>query len=96
MYRLKGKLIEKGEIKSFGENNKTKMEFILKDSDSQFESLVKFEIYNGMIEMIKGTEINEEIEVDFNVRGNKYKDKYYTNLVAFRVFKNDSSKDFPF
>jgi hypothetical protein len=83
MYKFKGQLIEKSEIQNVGKT--TKLEFVIKDSSTQWENYAKFEIYGDHIQKLKYVNLNEEIEVVFNVKGRQYNDKVYTNLVAYNI-----------
>jgi hypothetical protein len=106
MYKFKGQLIEKSEIQNVGKT--TKLEFVIKDSSTQWENYAKFEIYGDHIQKLKYVNLNEEIEVVFNVKGRQYNGKVYTNLVAYnintdynkvhthQVSDNNSKNDLPF
>jgi hypothetical protein len=83
MYKFKGQLIEKSEIQNVGKT--TKLEFVIKDSSTQWENYAKFDIYGDHIQKLKYVNLNEEIEVVFNVKGRQYNGKVYTNLVAYNI-----------
>ena len=83
MYKFKGQLIEKSEIQNVGKT--TKLEFVIKDSSTQWENYAKFDIFGDHIQKLKYVNLNEEIEVVFNVKGRQYKGKVYTNLVAYNI-----------
>jgi hypothetical protein len=83
MYKFKGQLIEKSEIQNVGKT--TKLEFVIKDSSTQWENFAKFDIFGDHIQKLKYVNLNEEIEVVFNVKGRQYNGKVYTNLVAYNI-----------
>lgn len=83
MYKFKGHLIEKSEIQNVGKT--TKQEFVIKDSTTQWENYAKFDIFGDHIQKLKYVNLNEEIEVVFNVKGRQYNGKVYTNLVAYQI-----------
>ena len=39
---------------------------------------------------IKFNKVGQEVDVDFNVQTNEYKDKYYTSLQAWKIFKAEA------
>jgi hypothetical protein len=98
MYKFKGQLIEKSEIQNVGKT--TKLEFVIKDSSTQWENYAKFEIYGDNIQKLKYVNLNDTIEVVFNVKGRQYNDKVYTNLVAYNINvdnnNNSDNKNLPF
>jgi hypothetical protein len=98
MYKFKGHLIEKSEIQNVGKT--TKQEFIIKDSSTQWENFAKFDIFGDHIQKLKYVNLNDEIEVVFNVKGRQYNDKVYTNLVAYNINVNNNNnsdnKNLPF
>jgi hypothetical protein len=90
MYKFKGQLIEKSEIQNVGKT--TKLEFIIKDSTTQWENYAKFDIFGDHIQKLKYVDINEEIEVLFNIKGRQYNGKVYTNLVACNINTDYNNK----
>lgn len=90
MYKFKGKLIEKSDITNVGKT--TKQEFVLQDTSTQWENFAKFDIYGDKIQFLKHVNLNEEIEVSFNIKGRQYNGKTYTNLVAYLVNSDYNKK----
>lgn len=96
MYKFNGQLRERSEIQEVGKT--TKLEFVIHDNSSKWENFAKFEIYGDNIQKVKDLNLNDKVEVTFNVRGRQYNGKFYTNLVAFNITKenNSNNQDLPF
>lgn len=64
----------------------SKREFVV-TTDEQYPQDVKFECIKDKIELLNAFEVNENVKVHFNVRGNEYNGRYYVNLQAWRLEK---------
>lgn len=67
-----------------------KVNFLVSNNDGYQgkEQLFYFEIFGQKVDdFIKYNKEGSSVEVDFNVRTNEYKGKYYTSLQAWKVFK---------
>ena len=81
-----------GEVQTFDSGFK-KVEFVLTTNDEKYPQDVKFDISQDKVDdFIKYNKVGASVDVSFNVRGNEYKDKYYVNLSAWKVFKADANK----
>lgn len=96
MYKFNGQLRERSEIQEVGKT--TKLEFVIHDNSSKWENFAKFEIYGDNIQKIQDMNLNDKVEVTFNIRGRQYNGKFYTNLVAYNITKenNSNNQDLPF
>tara|TARA_R110000782_G_scaffold3171_4_gene11781 strand:- start:3667 stop:4005 length:339 start_codon:yes stop_codon:yes gene_type:complete len=81
-----------GEVQTFDSGFK-KVEFVLTTNDEKYPQDVKFDISQDKVDdFLKYNKVGSSVDVSFNVRGNEYKDKYYVNLSAWKVFKADANK----
>ena len=86
-----------GTIKLIGEKQVfdsgfQKVEFVLTTNDEKYPQDVKFEIVQDKVDdFLKYNKVGSVVDVDFNVRGNEYKDKYYVSLTAWKVFKSQAA-----
>ena len=86
-----------GTIKLIGEKQVfdsgfQKVEFVLTTNDEKYPQDVKFEIVQDKVDdFLKYNKIGSVVDVDFNVRGNEYKGKYYVSLTAWKVFKSQAA-----
>ena len=87
----------KGTIKLIGEKQTfdsgfQKVEFVLTTNDEKYPQDVKFEIVQDKVDdFLKYNKVGSVVDVDFNVRGNEYKGKYYVSLTAWKVFKSQAA-----
>jgi len=90
--QLTGKIKLIGEVQTF-DSGFRKVEFVLTTNDENYPQDVKFDISQDKVDdFIKYNKVGASVDVSFNVRGNEYKDKYYVNLSAWKVFKSDANK----
>jgi len=90
--QLTGKIKLIGEVQTF-DSGFRKVEFVLTTNDENYPQDVKFDISQDKVDdFIKYNKVGASVDVSFNVRGNEYKDKYYVNLSAWKVFKADANK----
>jgi single-strand DNA-binding protein len=81
-----------GDVQTFDSGFK-KVEFVLTTNDEKYPQDVKFDISQDKVDdFLKYNKVGASVDVSFNVRGNEYKDKYYVNLSAWKVFKSDANK----
>ena len=81
-----------GEVQTF-DSGFRKVEFVLTTNDEKYPQDVKFDISQDKVDdFLKYNKVGSSVDVSFNVRGNEYKDKYYVNLSAWKVFKSDANK----
>jgi hypothetical protein len=62
----------------------TKREFILTTEDKYPQDL-KFELYQDNCGDIDPYAVGDTIDVNYNLKGNEYKGKYYVNLQAWKL-----------
>tara|TARA_R110002050_G_scaffold6770_3_gene27274 strand:- start:469 stop:801 length:333 start_codon:yes stop_codon:yes gene_type:complete len=70
-----------------------KTSFVVK-TDDEYNNLYCFDVF-GEEKVDKFLQYNSKgdvVDVDFNVKTNEWKGKYFTSLDAWKVFKADNSK----
>ena len=65
-----------------------KLSFIL-DTKTEYNNIYCFEMFGEekVNQFNQYNKVGDEVEVSFNVSTNEWKDKYFTSLSAWRVFK---------
>ena len=89
---FKGKLIEKYETIQINDKFK-KREFVLEHTEvageNSWVSTPKFQLTQDKCSLIDSANIGDELNVQFNIRGNKWekdgKINYFTNLEAWKI-----------
>ena len=72
-----------------------KLEFVIK-TDDEYNNIYCFEIFGDeKVESFnKYTKLHDMVEVKFNVKCNEWKEKYYSSLSAWSVFKAEAAPAF--
>ncbi|MBN2350269.1 MAG: DUF3127 domain-containing protein [Bacteroidales bacterium] len=83
-FELSGKLIKVYDEVQVNDRFK-KREFVIEKEESGFSDQIKFQLIQDKTSLIDGFSVGSEINVSFNVRGNKWKDAYFVNLQAWRI-----------
>jgi hypothetical protein len=84
MYKVKGKLIHKGDAKQVSEKFRV-MDFVIETPDEKYPQKVQFQAANDRIQDVNMLAIGEEVELSFDLRGREYNGKYYNTLNAYKI-----------
>ena len=83
-YEIKGKL-----YKVFPTENKTASfqarEFVIEVDDRGYTQYIKFQLTQDRCGLIDSYEVNDLINVHFDLRGREWQEKFFTNLNAWRI-----------
>lgn len=86
-----------GDIQEIGSKGFTKLEFVAVDnSNSQYPQPIKFELTKDNTSLIDGISIGQEIDVDFNIRGNRWtnpqgKEVIFNTLQVWKIFGGEQA-----
>jgi len=85
-FKLEGAIITKLPAKQVSEKFKIQ-EFILKvgEPDDKYPQEVKFQLVNDKIYLLDFIQVNEQVEVTFELRGREYNGTHYVSLNALKV-----------
>lgn len=83
-HTTKGTVLSKLPFKQVSEKFKIQ-EFILKVGDEKYPQEVKFQLVNDKIDLLDFIQVNEQVEVTFELRGREYKGTHYVSLNALKV-----------
>jgi Domain of unknown function (DUF3127) len=84
MYEAAGKLKWIGTTQSFA-SGFTKREFVVTTANDKYPQDLKFEVVKDKCSLLDGFELNQEVQVSFDIRGNEYNGKYYVNLACWKL-----------
>ena len=87
-YEMIGKIKVIFEPMSFA-SGFTKREFVLIMEDD-YPQDVKFVCVKEKCGLLDRVAVNDRVKVDFRIRGNEYKERYYVDLQAFKIDKMDA------
>jgi hypothetical protein len=70
-----------------------KTSFIL-ETPEEYNNIYCFEVFGGekVENFNKYNKVGDHVQVDFNVKTNEWKDKYFTSLDAWKVFKAEADE----
>jgi hypothetical protein len=74
-----GTVISKLPFKQVSEKFKIQ-EFILKVGDEKYPQEVKFQLVNDKIDLLDFIQVNDTVELVFELRGRAYKENHYNTL----------------
>jgi len=79
--------VTEGTSATSGKNWK-KTSFILETTE-EYNNIYCFEVFGEekVDNLIKFNKVGDSVDVKFNVRTNEYKDRYYTSLQSWSIFK---------
>jgi hypothetical protein len=72
----------------------TKREFVL-TTEEDYPQDVKIECIKDRCSLLDDLSEGDRINVNFNIRGNEYNGRYFVNLQAWRIQKQDSAAAAP-
>ena len=84
-FDMEGKLKIVYETQNFGDKGFTKREFVVTMADEQYPQDVKFELIKDNTGLIDRFRLGDDVKVSFNLRGNEWNGRYFTNLQAWRL-----------
>ncbi len=83
-YKAQGKIVKIFDAESKSASF-TAREFVIEVADGQYPQMVKFQLVQDKCSLVDGYNEGEEIEVDFDLRGREWNEKYFTNLQAWKI-----------
>ncbi len=92
-FELTGKLKVVMDVQTFN-SGFTKREFVV-TTEEQYPQDIKFELIKDKTSLIDSFKPNDPIKVSFNLRGNEYNGKYFVNLQAWRLEKDEAGAGTP-
>jgi hypothetical protein len=84
MYETSGKLKWIGEVQSFP-SGFTKREFVITTAAERYPQDLKFEIVKDRCSLLDPFEVGQDVDVNFDIRGNEYNGKYFVNLSCWKI-----------
>lgn len=90
MFELKGKIKLINDTQSFP-SGFTKREFVITTLEDKYPQDIKFEVVKDKCSILDNFNNDQEVTVNFDVRGNEYNGKYYVNLNCWKIQASGSS-----
>jgi single-strand DNA-binding protein len=93
MYELKGTIKKIFDTQTFG-SGFTKREFVV-TTDGEYPQPIRFQVVKDKVAMLDKLREGERVVVKFDLRGNEYKDRFYVDLNAWKIDREDGAQDAP-
>ncbi|MGL5017516.1 MAG: DUF3127 domain-containing protein [Luteolibacter sp.] len=84
MYETAGKLKWIGDTQSFP-SGFTKREFVVTTAADKYPQDLKFEVVKDKCPLLDPFELGQDVQVNFDIRGNEYNGKYFVNLACWKI-----------
>ncbi len=84
MYETAGKLKWIGTTQSFA-SGFTKREFVVTTAADKYPQDLKFEVVKDKCPLLDPFELGQDVQVNFDIRGNEYNGKYFVNLACWKI-----------
>ena len=83
--KKEGNIIAIDDIITF-DSGFTKREFVIKTTDDgEYPQDIKFELVKDKTALVDKYNVGDKVTVHFNIRGREWNEKYFVNLVAWRL-----------
>ena len=97
---LQGKVLVKGEIKTFGEKGFQKQDFVVV-TDEKYPQSIVVEFQQDNCDLTKPFNVGDDVKIGINIRGRAWESpqgetKYFNSLVGWRIEKALGEKPAPF
>lgn len=90
-YTITGKIHQIGDVVEVGQNKFQKREFVI-ESDERYPQMIKFELMRDNCDYVDGKNVGDVIKVHFNLKGSTWNDKYFVNLIAWKIENQSDNK----
>ncbi|MGB6223096.1 DUF3127 domain-containing protein [Haloferula sp.] len=91
-FELTGTLKHLMDLQTFA-SGFTKREFVIEVQDGKYPQMIKFECVKDKTAILDDLAIGDNVTVTFDIRGNEFKERFYVNLVAWKLSKADGTSD---
>lgn len=63
----------------------SKREFVITTEHDKYPQDLKFEVVKDRCSMLDDYEVGQKVQLNFDIRGNEYNDRYYVNLACWKI-----------
>ncbi|MFT3990545.1 MAG: DUF3127 domain-containing protein [Luteolibacter sp.] len=84
MYEASGKIKLIYDTQTFA-SGFSKREFVVTTSADKFPQDLKFEVVKDKCSLLDSFDADQEVVVNFDIRGNEYNGRYYVNLSCWKI-----------
>lgn len=84
MYEASGKIKLISDTQTFP-SGFSKREFVVTTADSKYPQDLKFEVVKDKCSILDNYKEGQEVQVNFDIRGNEYNGRYFVNLSCWKL-----------
>ena len=84
MYETTGKIKVINDTQTFP-SGFSKREFVVTTAADKFPQDLKFEVVKDKCSLLDGFKVGQDVQVNFDIRGNEYNGRYYVNLACWKL-----------
>ena len=92
MYEASGTIKLINETQTFP-SGFSKREFVITTEHDKYPQDLKFEVVKDRCDMLDQFEVGQKVQLNFDIRGNEYKDRYYVNLSCWKIQAAEGGDD---
>lgn len=63
----------------------SKREFVITTEHDKYPQELKFEVVKDRCDLLDQFSVGQKVQLNFDIRGNEYKDRYYVNLACWKI-----------
>jgi len=89
---LTGKIIKIGETETVGSAGTFKKRQIVIATDEQYSQSIPIDFVQDKCSILDSYNVDEQVKVSINIRGNEYQGKYYCSIQGWRIEKLGESQ----
>ena len=71
----------------------SKREFVITTEHDKYPQDLKFEVVKDRCDMLDQYSVGQKVQLNFDIRGNEYKDRYYVNLSCWKIQAAEGGED---
>lgn len=85
MSEFSGKVVHVGNTEIIGEKGFKKRVLVVSDEHPDYEQQVPFEFTQDNVDKLNSVKVGDSVNVAYNLRGNKWKEKWYANVNGWKI-----------
>jgi hypothetical protein len=85
-----GKIIVLGEKITVGSDKTFKKRTIVVETDEKYKQTIPVDFVQDKTEILNAYKVGDSVKIGINIKGNKYKGKYYVSLNGWNINKTDT------
>lgn len=89
MFEITGKIKVISETQTFP-SGFMKREFVVTTAHDKYPQDIKFEVVKEKCGILDEYQLEQAVQVNFDIRGNEYNGKYYVNLACWKLQPSDA------